>query len=103
MTKHTEGPWETDEIDHDDFYQDILVRSSNTHRTICRIWIDDAPVEDYNRTQWANAGLIASAPDLLNTLRELLDFSTPDTHPRNRERAENARKQAVELLKKFGG
>lgn len=58
----TQGPWETDSRDHDAPYQDIKMRSGR--RDICNIWIDDAPVPDYNFEQRANARRIARLPDL---------------------------------------
>jgi hypothetical protein len=67
MISHTPGPWETDCKDHDCIYQDILVRAAS--RSICKLWIDDAPVHDYNAEQHANAQLIAAAPELLDALR----------------------------------
>lgn len=60
-TKHTPGPWTTDEADHDAPYQNIKIQASN--RTICTVWIDDAPVRDFNAEQQANARLIAAAPE----------------------------------------
>jgi len=72
MSKHTPGPWNTDEKDHDDPYQDIRVVGSR--RNICLVWMDDAPVKDYNDEQQANARLIAAAPDLLEALKSILPF-----------------------------
>lgn len=74
MSKHTPGPWDTDLSEHDHPYQDIAVRSGT--RTICRVWIDDAPVHDYNAEQLANARLIAAAPELLEALRNLVEAAT---------------------------
>ena len=71
MSKHTPGPWTTDEADHDEPYQDIRIQAGK--RGICRVWIDDAPVHDYNAEQRANARLIAAAPDLLEALKALLN------------------------------
>lgn len=71
-TKHTPGPWATDKNDHDVPYQDIKIKAGKRH-TVCTIWIDDAPVRDFNAAQHANAGLIAAAPELLEALQEMLD------------------------------
>jgi hypothetical protein len=57
-TKHTPGPWTTDEADHDAPYQNIKIQASN--RTICTVWIDDAPVRDFNTEQQANARRIVA-------------------------------------------
>jgi hypothetical protein len=73
MSKHTPGPWATDEADHDAPYQDIKIKAGK-HRTVCTVWIDDAPVRDFNAEQAANARLIAAAPDLLEALTKLLDM-----------------------------
>lgn len=67
--KHTPGPWATDEADHTEPYQDITIRAGR--RSICRVWIDDAPVHDYNNEQRVNARLIAAAPELLEALKRL--------------------------------
>lgn len=64
--KHTPGPWTTDEADHDAPYQNIKIQASN--RTICTVWIDDAPVRDFNSAQQANARLVVAAPELLEAL-----------------------------------
>lgn len=68
--KHTPGPWTTDHKDHDAPHQDIKIKAGN-HHTICTVWIDDAPVRDFNAMQEANARLIAAAPELLETLEYL--------------------------------
>lgn len=75
MSAHTPGPWETDEADHDAPYQDIKIKAAR--RTVCTVWIDDAPCHDFNAEQDANARLIASAPDLLKALRFILAFYEP--------------------------
>lgn len=69
--KHTPGPWATDEDDHDAPYQDIKIEAGK-HHTICTVWIDDAPVRDFNAEQQANARLIAAAPELLEFVKEWL-------------------------------
>lgn len=74
--KHTPGPWSTDEADHDAPYQDITI-CGGRHRRICSVWIDDAPVHDYNAEQKANARLIAAAPELLEALRKAKTASLP--------------------------
>ena len=66
--KHTPGPWTTDEDDHDAPHQNIKVKAGK-HRTVCTVWIDDAPVRDFNAEQQANARLIAAAPELLEYLQ----------------------------------
>jgi len=67
--KHTPGPWVDDSSEHTEPYCPIKIKGG--HHTICTVYIDDAPVEDYNREQYANAALIASAPNLLKEVAEL--------------------------------
>lgn len=68
MIQHSPGPWTDDTAEHDQPYMDIRILSANGH-TICRVLIDDAPVEDYNREQRANAALIKAGPEMLATLK----------------------------------
>lgn len=63
MSEHTPEPWTTDEDEHDAPYQDIKIKAG--YRTICTVWIDDAPVHDYNAEQRANARILKAAPNLL--------------------------------------
>ena len=70
MSKHTPGPWATDQKEHDEPHQNIRVQAGK--RGICLVWMDDAPVRDYNAEQRANARLIAAAPDLLEALKAML-------------------------------
>jgi hypothetical protein len=71
---HTPGPWQTDQAEHDAPYQDIRIHAGKG--SICRVWIDDAPVHDYNAEQRANARLIAAAPELLEALKRLMGETT---------------------------
>lgn len=70
MSKHTPGPWHTDDEDHGEPYQDIKIKAGE-HRTICTVWIDNAPVRDFNAEQRANAQLIKTAPKLLAVLEHI--------------------------------
>ena len=66
MTKHTKGPWETDCSDHEQPYLDIKIRAAKKFaRTICTVYIDDAPVRDYNDEQYANAARIVACVNAL--------------------------------------
>lgn len=60
MSGHTPGPWKIDATDDS-------VRDSNEHQICDFNWTDDV-----GRSQ-ANARLIASAPELLAALRNLVD------------------------------
>ena len=41
---------------------------------IAKVFIDDAPVPDYNRRQEAYARLFVQAPELLELVKELIQF-----------------------------
>ena len=69
LSEATPGPWGDDCADHDAPYENIKIKAD--HRTICTIWIDDAPVPDFNRGQEANAELIKLAPALAARVAEL--------------------------------
>ena len=77
-TAHTPGPWETDEGQHDVPYQNICITHGLNH--ICELWMDDAPVEEFNREQRANARLIAAAPDLLAALQNMVRVADSLAH-----------------------
>lgn len=64
LEKATPGPWR--KRMEEPYEMDIASRD----RSIVKVWLDDAPVEDYNETQHANATLIVAA---VNTLPALLD------------------------------
>lgn len=76
-TKHTHGPWATDEDDHADPHQDIKIKAGK-HHTICTVWIDDAQVRDFNSEQQVNANLIASAPDMYALLAMMAESGGND-------------------------
>jgi len=83
MSKHTPGPWDTDEKDHDEPYQDIRVRAGK--RVICRVCIDDTPDRDYNAEQYANARLIVATPKLLKALKQSLAAMERDWYEMDQE------------------
>ena len=89
-TQHTPGPWTTDEADHDAPYQDIKIKAGK-HHTVCTVWIDDAPVRDFNISQAANARLIAKAPDLRDALAWALDQIEDDLDPDHQAALAHAR------------
>lgn len=75
ITGHSPSPWQVNFSDEP--YGDIEVKGGN--RSIAKLWLDDAPVHDYNEQQRANARLISAAPDLLEALENLVDnYRTKD-------------------------
>jgi hypothetical protein len=83
--RHTPGPWQTDQAEHDAPYQDIRIHAGKG--SICCVWIDDAPLHDYNAEQRANARLIAAAPELLEALKAMLENGQDYTATRDKARA----------------
>ena len=75
MEKFTKGEWVSNALEHDEPYQDLVISGVNK---VCTIWIDDAPVDDFNREMIANANLIASAPEMYSEIEqeclELIEF-----------------------------
>ena len=59
MSKHTPEPWFDDSATHDEPYQNIKILGDE-NRGICWLWIDDAPVDDWNAEQRANANRIVT-------------------------------------------
>lgn len=108
MAKHTPGPWETDEAEHDCPSQDVVIRDAK-RRGICRIWFDDAPVPDYNAEQSANARLIAAAPELVEALERFCQiasgepFDLTDSPKSLVTRINENRNDARALLRKIKG
>ena len=86
--KHTPGPWEIREVDG----LFAIAHSGG--------WILESDDEQQDR---ADAKLIAAAPDLLEALRELHDFSMTMSNRTYRERSEAAFKNAAALLNRLGG
>lgn len=76
-TKHTPGPWATDEAEHDQTHLPVKIKAGE--RTICTVWIDDAPVRDFNAEQHANAKLIAAAPELLEACGLFVNYDSSDS------------------------
>jgi len=81
-TYYSPGPWATDEAEHDCPLQDIVIRDAKGSG-ICKVFIDDAPVPDYNARQNANKKLLVAAPamaELLNSISNWL-VCAPITTP----------------------
>jgi hypothetical protein len=77
MNNITKGPWATDHGTHDAPLQNIKILGAYSH-PICELWIDDAPVPDFNREQEANAKLICAAPKLLEACKKARTCNLPD-------------------------
>ncbi len=72
MTQHTALPWNSNEHEHDTPFQEIEIKGADGRR-VCRIWLDDAPLPDYNQIQRANARLIVQAVNYHKRLQALLE------------------------------
>jgi hypothetical protein len=91
QTKHTPGPWQIDK-----FIGEFVVSSGDTSsdpnaREICECYQDG---ERQDKTDLANARLIAAAPDLLTTLKFGLSI-TNDLTLSDADIAENTSKSAL--------
>ena len=92
--KHTPGKWET----AGEFADGIWITAEDGSLVICRL--DSAMDSDINEnTDRANANLIASAPELLEMLRELVDFEYLSEYADQ----DGKIKQAKKLITKAGG
>ena len=57
--KHSPEPWCTDQMSHEEPLMDITIIAANDDR-VAKVWIDDAPVEDFNARQRLNARRIVA-------------------------------------------
>lgn len=74
MTQHTPGPWETDIQEHDTPYEPITIRPvDRKFHKIATVYMDDAPVIDFNQEQRANAQLMKAAPSMLAALKGVME------------------------------
>ncbi len=71
MSLPTPGPWTDDSARHDDPYQELRILGPSGY-CICTLWMDDAPVDEWNRVQRANAALIKASPDLLAAMERMV-------------------------------
>lgn len=63
MSKHTPGPWRLIDVSEPDYIKEVL---SDDGRCIAEVIESDKP-----ETVWANARLIAAAPELLEVLEKV--------------------------------
>lgn len=78
----TPGPWETNVDEHDAPYLPVEIKAGR-HRSVCTLWIDDAPVPDYNREQYSNAALIVAMRNALPELLRALEWQPIETAPKD--------------------
>jgi hypothetical protein len=74
MSKHTPGPWISDDVGPSDIRRYVVANSSSSagFRVIAELYLSDT-WDDFRKEAEANARLIASAPDLLEALEMALD------------------------------
>lgn len=103
MSKHTPEPWECFRwADHTELagYPSSVGNSDELGMEqvdVCRIDCTEVTKEE----AWANARLIAAAPELLEALRELHDFSERCSNHRHAERSRQAFERAGRLLERL--
>lgn len=76
MSNNTPGRLTTDEAEHDEPYQNIKIKAGE-HRTVATVWIDDAPLHDFNAEQRANARRLVACWNAC----EGVDTQTLEQHP----------------------
>ena len=91
-TKHTQGPWE---IDGAEIYG--AKDKDGSQRLIARIDYDANGKKELSEEDWANARLIASAPELLNHLKIITDLVIGNDH------VTRACNDALRIIKKIEG
>jgi hypothetical protein len=73
MKEYTQTPWRTDEKWHDEPFQPIKISGpEGSIGTICTVWMDDAPVLDFNYEQRKNARHIIKCVNNYDILIEAL-------------------------------
>lgn len=66
---HTPGPWKAEEVEP--YCLELVHGEDNRKVPGVSLDLDDAPVPDYNRIVYANADLIAAAPEMYKCLKQL--------------------------------
>jgi len=88
---HTPGPWQVIEDNHDDYEEGhIAIEADEAGRDVAVVVSTNPESQvDLSPEEWANARLIAAAPELLEALRLLvmLDQSSIDDGDWQRARA----------------
>ena len=78
----------------DDPYAPIILAKGRTR--IAALWLDDAPVPDFNSRQWQYARLFAAAPELLEALQAAVDCGIiPKSSARESGAVRHARQAVV--------
>lgn len=70
MTAHTPGPWHRN-IKPATKYGTIFAREAPRHTHVCHLAVTGLPPEEVE----ANCSLIVAAPDLLDTLRDVVEYA----------------------------
>jgi hypothetical protein len=107
MKDYTETPWKTDENGHDEPYQPIKISGPpGSIGAICTVFMDDAPVVDFNAEQRANAKRIIKAVnnyvllvEVLTACVEQLEDDDPNSRCLDNLAADHGRRTLVKLEK----
>lgn len=94
MSKHTKGPWDTDDMHKDDDYRYVIAEE----HVVCRVMLRGIMGNKFQHAE-ANAILIAAAPDLLAMLVEAHDIIDAIGQP---ETAEVAARMRATIAKARG-
>jgi len=107
MKEYTQTPWRTDEKWHDEPFQAIKISGpEGSIGTICTVWMDDAPVLDFNYEQRENARHIIKCVNnyeiLVKALKgctEQLEINDSNFKCMDNNAADYARKTLIRLEK----
>ena len=93
MKPGTSTPWKVEEC-QDEPYGDIRI-VGGLNMGIAKLWLDDAPVQDYNDEQVANAKFIVEAVNQYQKLKDRIEALEAE----NARASEGIRAMTVELRK----
>ena len=100
MSNHTPEPWFDDRATHDEPYQNIKILGDE-NRGICWLWIDDAPVDDWNSEQRANASRIVTCVNACAGMED--PVAEIDELKRQRDELLDSLRSAVETIEWMHG
>ena len=94
-SKFTKGPWRAEEIT--EHSHSVRIFAGEEFLSVVGIWQRNKGITK------ANADLMAAAPELLRTIRELVELGGPDQDDQFTREGVRAFRDAEALLEKHGG